>query len=127
MTDPGFGLTVYDNLYKGYSPEGKNTLNIISLQGYDCWKSFGSTSTTSLQVNFMRCRWIRPILTLFTAAPRIMQLSSAAATAFWKKDMLTSFTSLWDKLKFLYSLVFYLCLVLKNIFDIKINFTYIII
>ncbi len=40
MTDPGFGLTLYDNLYKGYSPEGKNTLNIISLQGYDHWKTF---------------------------------------------------------------------------------------
>jgi len=40
MTDSGFGLTLYDNLYKGYSPEGKNTLNIISLQGYDHWKAF---------------------------------------------------------------------------------------
>jgi len=40
MTDSGLGLTLYDNLYKGYSPEGKNTLNIISLQGYDHWKAF---------------------------------------------------------------------------------------
>jgi len=40
MTDPGFGLTLYDNLYKGYSPEGKNTLNIISPQGYDHWEMF---------------------------------------------------------------------------------------
>lgn len=36
----GFGLTLYDNLYKGYSPEGKNTLNIITLQGYDFWKKY---------------------------------------------------------------------------------------
>ncbi|MBN2408521.1 MAG: NAD(P)/FAD-dependent oxidoreductase [Candidatus Aminicenantes bacterium] len=36
----GFGLTIYDNLYKGYSPEGKNTLNIIALQGYDFWKQY---------------------------------------------------------------------------------------
>jgi all-trans-retinol 13,14-reductase len=36
----GFGLTLYDNLYKGYSPEGKNTVNIISLQGYDFWKKY---------------------------------------------------------------------------------------
>ena len=36
----GFGLTLYDNLYKGYSPEGKNTLSIITLQGYDPWKKF---------------------------------------------------------------------------------------
>jgi all-trans-retinol 13,14-reductase len=36
----GYGLTLYDNLYKGYSPEGKNTLNIITLQGYDFWKKY---------------------------------------------------------------------------------------
>lgn len=36
----GFGLTLYDNLYQGYSPEGKNTINIIVLQGYDHWKKF---------------------------------------------------------------------------------------
>jgi all-trans-retinol 13,14-reductase len=36
----GYGLTLYDNLYKGYSPEGKNTLNIMTLQGYDHWKPY---------------------------------------------------------------------------------------
>jgi phytoene dehydrogenase-like protein len=36
----GFGLTLYDNLYPGYSPKGKNTLNIIFLQGYDPWKKY---------------------------------------------------------------------------------------
>ncbi len=36
----GFGLTLYDNLYRGYSPEGKNTLNIMTLQGYDFWKKY---------------------------------------------------------------------------------------
>lgn len=40
MTNPGFGLTIYDNLYKDYSPKGKNTLNIISAQGYDHWETF---------------------------------------------------------------------------------------
>lgn len=40
MNDPGYGLTVYDNLYKGYSPEGKNTLNILVLQGYDHWEKY---------------------------------------------------------------------------------------
>jgi all-trans-retinol 13,14-reductase len=39
-SDPGFGLTVYDNLYPGYSPKGKNTLNIIATQGFDYWKKF---------------------------------------------------------------------------------------
>jgi len=36
----GYGLTLYDNLYKDYSPKGKNTLNIITLQGYDFWKKY---------------------------------------------------------------------------------------
>ncbi len=40
MSDPDFGLTVYDNLYPGYSPEGKNTINIIATQGYEPWKKF---------------------------------------------------------------------------------------
>jgi all-trans-retinol 13,14-reductase len=35
-----FGLTLYDNLYKGYSPEGKNILNIITLHGYDHWQKY---------------------------------------------------------------------------------------
>jgi phytoene dehydrogenase-like protein len=40
MDDPGFGLALYDNLYKGYSPEGKNTINILTLQGYEPWKKY---------------------------------------------------------------------------------------
>lgn len=36
----GFGLTLYDNLYPGYSPKGKNTLNILQLQGFDHWEKF---------------------------------------------------------------------------------------
>jgi all-trans-retinol 13,14-reductase len=36
----GFGLTLYDNLYPDYSPKGKNTLNIIALQGYDPWMKY---------------------------------------------------------------------------------------
>ncbi|RJP72150.1 MAG: NAD(P)/FAD-dependent oxidoreductase [Ignavibacteriales bacterium] len=40
VEDGGYGLTLYDNLYKGYSPEGKNTLNILVLQGYEHWKKY---------------------------------------------------------------------------------------
>ena len=36
----GMGVSLYDNIYKGYSPEGKNTLNIIALQGYGPWEKF---------------------------------------------------------------------------------------
>lgn len=36
----GFGLMLYDNIYNGYSPKGKNTLNILVLQGYDHWQQY---------------------------------------------------------------------------------------
>lgn len=34
------GITLYDNIYHGYSPEGKNTVNIMTLQGYGPWERF---------------------------------------------------------------------------------------
>lgn len=40
QADPGFGLTVYDNIDPGCSPKGKNTLNIIVPQGYDYWMKY---------------------------------------------------------------------------------------
>ncbi len=40
FSNPGFGLMFYDNIYDGYSPKGKNTINILTLQGYDHWKPF---------------------------------------------------------------------------------------
>jgi len=33
-------LMLYDNVYKGYSPEGKNTVNILALQGYSHWEKY---------------------------------------------------------------------------------------
>jgi phytoene dehydrogenase-like protein len=40
VENSGFGLMLYDNLYKGYSPQGKNTINLMVLQGYEPWKKF---------------------------------------------------------------------------------------
>jgi prolycopene isomerase len=40
IEDGGFGLTLYDNVYPGYSPPGKNTVTLITLQGYDYWKKY---------------------------------------------------------------------------------------
>ena len=36
----GIGVTLYDNIYTGYSPPGKNTVNIMTLQGYGPWEEF---------------------------------------------------------------------------------------
>ena len=40
LDNSGYGMTLYDNLYPGYSPEGKNTINVLVLQGYDHWKQY---------------------------------------------------------------------------------------
>jgi len=40
VEDMGYGIMFYDNLYKGYSPEGKNTISIIALQGYEPWEKY---------------------------------------------------------------------------------------
>ncbi len=39
-SNPGFCLTLYDNIYNGYSPKGKNTINILTLNGFDHWAPF---------------------------------------------------------------------------------------
>jgi all-trans-retinol 13,14-reductase len=36
----GVFVTLYDNIYEGYSPAGKNTINLMTLQGYDHWERF---------------------------------------------------------------------------------------
>ena len=36
----GIGIALYDAIYRGYSPPGKNTINILSLQGYGPWERF---------------------------------------------------------------------------------------
>ena len=38
----GYALTLYDNIYKGYSPAGKNTVNVTTFTGYDRWKAYES-------------------------------------------------------------------------------------
>ncbi|HVO36297.1 MAG TPA: NAD(P)/FAD-dependent oxidoreductase [Gemmatimonadales bacterium] len=36
----GFGVSLYDNVFHGYSPAGKNTVNVMTLQGYGPWEPF---------------------------------------------------------------------------------------
>ncbi len=40
VENSGYGITLYDNVYKGYSPAGKNTVNILVLQGYKHWEKY---------------------------------------------------------------------------------------
>ncbi len=50
----GYGLTLYDNIYKEYSPEGKNTVNIIALQGFDHWKKFEKDYFTGKKTDYLK-------------------------------------------------------------------------
>ncbi len=36
----GVAVSLYDALYRGYSPPGKNTVNLLVLQGYGPWERF---------------------------------------------------------------------------------------
>ena len=40
VENSGYGMMLYDNVYKGYSPGGKNTINILALQGYKHWEKY---------------------------------------------------------------------------------------
>src|SRR4030042_2408394 len=35
-----YGIILYDNVYKDYSPKGKNILTLAISQGYDHWKEY---------------------------------------------------------------------------------------
>ena len=40
IRNSSFYVTLYDNIYQGYSPQGKNTVNLLALQGYDHWEQY---------------------------------------------------------------------------------------
>ena len=50
----GFVLTAYDNLYEGYSPKGKNTLNLLVLQGYSHWEKFEAAYRQGNKVEYKK-------------------------------------------------------------------------
>jgi len=40
LSRTGLGVTIYDNLYKGYSRPGTTTLTVMTLCGYEPWKKY---------------------------------------------------------------------------------------
>ncbi len=40
LTDSGIGITLYDNLFKGYSTPGKSTVSIMCLSDFAPWEKF---------------------------------------------------------------------------------------
>jgi all-trans-retinol 13,14-reductase len=50
----GFGITLYDNIYRGYSPPGKNTINLLTLQGYERWEKFEADYASGNKTEYAR-------------------------------------------------------------------------
>jgi prolycopene isomerase len=42
LANTGTGITIYDNLYRGYSSPGTSTLTVMTLCGYEPWKKYES-------------------------------------------------------------------------------------
>jgi len=40
LSNAGMGVTIYDNLYRGYSLPGTSTLSVMTLCGYEPWEKF---------------------------------------------------------------------------------------
>ncbi len=40
LAESGIGMTIYDNLFKGYSLQGKSTISIMCLSDFEPWKKF---------------------------------------------------------------------------------------
>jgi prolycopene isomerase len=50
----GLVVTLYDNINKQYSPSGKNTLNILSLQGYGPWEKYKKDYLAGNKAEYLR-------------------------------------------------------------------------
>ena len=40
LSRAGLGVTIYDNLYRGYSMPGTSTISVMTLCGYEPWKKY---------------------------------------------------------------------------------------
>jgi phytoene dehydrogenase-like protein len=50
----GFGISLYDNIFRGYSPAGKNTINMLTLQGYGPWEKYEKDYLAGHKGNYNR-------------------------------------------------------------------------
>ncbi|NJD10787.1 MAG: NAD(P)/FAD-dependent oxidoreductase [Gemmatimonadetes bacterium] len=52
----GVSVTLYDAIYRGYSPPGKNTINLLSLQGYGPWEQFEADYRAGRKAEYNRAK-----------------------------------------------------------------------
>jgi prolycopene isomerase len=50
----GIAVTLYDNIHRGYSPPGKNTVNIMTLQGFGPWERFEQDYAAGKKGDYIR-------------------------------------------------------------------------
>jgi prolycopene isomerase len=60
----GFGVAVYDKIFKGYSRAGTSTLQLIFLSGYEPWRSFESDYRAEKKdaYNRKKARWAQILI-----------------------------------------------------------------
>jgi len=52
----GVGVTLYDVVDRGHSPPGKNTVNLLALQGYGPWERFEADYAAGRKVAYNRAK-----------------------------------------------------------------------
>lgn len=59
-----FAITIYDNLFGGYSRPGSSTISILSLCGYDFWRKFESDYKNGLKESYTKekDRWTKILI-----------------------------------------------------------------
>jgi len=60
----GFTVTIYDNLFKGYSRPGCSTVSVMSLCGYEHWRRFESDYKKGLKESYLKekQRWTKILI-----------------------------------------------------------------
>ena len=52
----GIGVSLYDAIYRGYSPPRKNTVNLLTLQGYGPWERFEADYFAGRKAEYNRAK-----------------------------------------------------------------------
>jgi len=56
LKEVGLGVTLYDNLFKGYSRPGTSTLSIMTLCGYEPWRKYESNYMSGNKSSYHRAK-----------------------------------------------------------------------
>jgi all-trans-retinol 13,14-reductase len=74
----GFGVSLYDNVFRGYSPAGKNTVNLMTLQGYGPWEPFAQDYFAGRKEAYRRAKEQMAAVLIRRAEEKVLPGLSAA-------------------------------------------------